>query len=170
MHCSGRAIRSSRARNFRSELDDHPFLPGRGGEDHLGAVGIDEHADVVVAAAVTGLVDADLGHLGEVLPSAAHLHVVHEHPPEPGVLHTHHPGSCLDRHLPHQEHGQRLKEEGEPTPLPRPRHRHLAHAVPIAADPRHPRVQVGLVLEEVQMPPLLVRAVPEPGSRGRGDA
>src|SRR5690606_20330896 len=38
-------------------------------------------------------------------------------------------------------------------------HRHLPHAVLSAAHARHPRVQVGLVLEEVEMPPCLVLGV-----------
>src|SRR5207253_9912751 len=80
-------------------------------------------------------------------------------PPEPGVVLSQVLARRSDWHLPHQDHGQRLEEQGEAAPLTRPGHLDLVSHVLLTADPRYPGVEVGLVLEEVQVAPPLVRRV-----------
>ena len=58
-------------------------------------------------------------------------------------------------HLSHEGQDEGFEEEGEAAAGSGPRDLHLLHPMLSASDPRHRRMQVGLVLEEVQVPPLL---------------
>lgn len=58
-----------------------------------------------------------------------------------------------------ERHGQRLEQEREAGAQPRPGHGDLLDAAVEAGDARRPRVQEGLVLAEVEMPPFLHRGV-----------
>jgi hypothetical protein len=80
-------------------------------------------------------------------------------PPDPHVGLADQAGQLRDRHLPDHRHHQRLEQQREPRALPRPRHRHQPHVVLRAANPRHPRGEIRLMLEEVQMPPRLLLSV-----------
>jgi hypothetical protein len=126
-----------------------------GGEQHpgLGRVQVHEQAHVVLPALGGGLVDADPGDLDHRHLRAGLVDVVVQQPPQPGVVLADQHGDRLDRHLGQQRHQQRLKQQGEPAAGPRPGKRHLPGPVRWAGHPWHAGVQVGLVLEEVQVPP-----------------
>ena len=79
------------------ELSHDLLLSCRGGENHLGAVEIDEHAHVFMSTPMAGLVDADLADSGEVLAAGDRLDVVEQHSPESGVLLTQDARRGLDR-------------------------------------------------------------------------
>jgi hypothetical protein len=133
--------------------------PGRGG------VQVDEQRDVVLPTLGGGLVHADPGDPAYVEPGPCLGDVVVQQPPQPGVVLTDQLGDGLDRHLGQQRHKQRLKQQREATARPRPRQRHLAGPMRLAGHPRHTGVQVGLMLEEVQVPPGLGLAVMDRASR-----
>ena len=80
------------------------------------------------------------------------------------------PGHRPHRHLPRQRHHQRLEPRREAAAGLRPRHLRLLHAARRTPHPRHPGVQVGAVLEEVQVTPALrarvVRLAAPPPARG----
>src|SRR5260370_33563102 len=52
-----------------------------------------------------------------------------------------------------------LEQQRKTAVRPRPEDRDPFDPAPLAGDPRHPRMQVGFVLKEVQVPPGLVLAV-----------
>ena len=81
------------------------------------------------------------------------VHIVVQHAPQPGVVLAHHPGHGVDRHGGDHGHQQRLEQQGEAAVGPCPGHVDLLDAALVAADARHAGVQVGLVLEEVEMAP-----------------
>jgi hypothetical protein len=85
--------------------------------------------------------------------------VVVQQAPQPGVVLADQLGDGFDRHLGEHRHQQGLKQQREAAFGPRPSKRDLAHAVGRAGDPGHTGVQVGPVLEEVQVPPGLVAGV-----------
>ena len=124
-----------------------------GGEQHPGLVDVDEQRDVVVAAPRGGLVDGDLGDARGVGPRPRLVHIVVQHAPQPGVMLADHLGHGLDRHGGDHGHEQCLEQQGEAAVGPCPRHVDLLDAALVAADARHAGVQVGLVLEEVEMAP-----------------
>jgi hypothetical protein len=66
---------------------------------------------------------------------------------------THQPRHGVDRHGRDQRHDQRLEQQGEPAARARPWHADLPDPASGAAHARHTGVQIGLVLEEVEMAP-----------------
>lgn len=120
---------------------------------HFRPVQIHEHADVVVTPPAGRLVDAHPAHSGQVGLRPRRAHVVVDDPPQPRVVLAHDPAGRPHRHLPHQRHHQRFEQQREAAARPRPRHRHRLHPALGALRPRHPGMQVRLMLEEVQMPP-----------------
>jgi hypothetical protein len=80
-----------------------------------------------------------------------------QQPPQPGVVLADQLGDRLDRHLGQQRHQQRhqqrLEQQGEAAAGPCPGKLHLPGPVRLATHPWHAGVQVGLMLEEVQVPP-----------------
>jgi hypothetical protein len=75
------------------------------------------------------------------------------HAPQPGVVLADDAGHGLDRHGGDHGHQQRLEQQSEAAVWPRPWHADRLDAAPIAADPWHAGVEVGLMLEEVEMAP-----------------
>ena len=69
------------------------------------------------------------------------------------------PAQIAHRHRLRQQHHQRLEQQSEPRPRPRPSSLHLMHPVLGAPHPRHPRVQVGVELKKVQVPPRVLACV-----------
>lgn len=152
----------------------HVVVSALGGVHNGGALEVDEQADVVLPAPGGGLVDPDLadGLIGSGGPGE--LHVVVQNPPQPGVVLADQIGHRAHRHLGLKRHQQGLEEQGEPRLRTGPRHGDLAHAVSGAADARNPGLQVGLVLEEVEVPPRLRLGVVDTAGRlvplGAGEA
>ena len=109
-------------------------------------------------------------HPGEVYIRPGLPHAALQQPPQPRVVLAHQPGHRPHRHLPRQRHHQRLEPQREAAAGLRPRHLRLLHAARRTPHPRHPGVQVGAVLEEVQVAPALparvVRLAAPPPARG----
>ena len=135
------------------ECGDGVGIPAFGGEQHPCLIDIDKQRDVVVTAPGGGLVDGDLGDIGGVDPRSSLSDVVVNHAPQPGVVLADDAGHGLDRHGGDHGHQQRLEQQSEAAVWPRPWHADRLDAAPIAADPWHAGVEVGLMLEEVEMAP-----------------
>ena len=76
-----------------------------------------------------------------------------DHAPQFGVVLADDPGDGLDRHGRDHGHHHRLEQQGEAAVGPRPWHGDLLDAAFLAADARHAGVQIGLVLEEIEVSP-----------------
>ena len=135
------------------ERGDGVGIAALSGEQHPRLIDIDKQRDVVVAAPSGGLVDGNLSDVRGVNPRAPLSDVVVNHTPQPGVVLAYHPGHGLDRHGGDHGHQQRLKQKGEATVWPRPWHADRLDAAHIAADAWHAGVEIGLMLEEVEMAP-----------------
>ena len=91
--------------------------------------------------------------------------------PQPLVGDAHEAGGGQHRHLAHQDHRRLLEQQREAAALARPRHLDPLDPVIRAIDPRHPRRDEAVMLEEVQMPPgeagevvRLAGRLPHPGT------
>jgi hypothetical protein len=73
--------------------------------------------------------------------------------PQFGVVLADDPGDGLDRHGRDHGHRHRLEQQGEAAVEPRPWRGDLLDAAFLAAHARHTGVQIGLVLEEVEVSP-----------------
>ena len=136
------------------ELLHHRGLAPFTGEHQAPGIQIVEQADVIVPAPRCGLVQTDGGDVGEVLLGARLIDVVVKGAPDAHIADCQQLRHLPDRHGLAQRHDQGLHQQGEPTAGAGPRHRHLGGLAAVAAaHPRHLRVEVGLELEEVQMPP-----------------
>jgi len=134
-------------------LDGAVLAPRRGKQQPLG-IQVVHHGDVLLAAAHAGLVHAHGAHLAHVLAGAGLPDVVLDAPPQLLVGHPQHLRGLAHRQILAQREGQRLEQHRETAALTRPGHRNLAGlAACRAANARDRRVQPGLELEEVQMPP-----------------
>ena len=137
----------------------HLVVPPWRGVQHGGALQVDEQRDVVLSPPGGRLVDPHLGdaRVGPGVPGQ--LDVVVQDPPQPGVVLAGELGRGGHRHVGDEGHEQGLEQQGEPGLGAGPRHGDLADAVGRAGHPGDPGVQVRLVLEEVEVPPRLVRRV-----------
>ncbi len=113
-------------------------------------VQIGEHRHVLVPAPRAGLIDPHPLDPREVLRLDRLIDIVVHDPPDPHVVLADQRGERRDRHLSDHRHHQRLEQQREPRTLPRPRHRHQMRLVLRTDDPRYPRRQVRLMLEEIQ--------------------
>ena len=146
-------------RQVGGEGIDRAGILAFGDEQNAAANEIDEQADIVVAAPGGRLIEGDAGDLGVIGAIASRRDVVVDDPPQPGVPLVDHPRDNGHRHRLHHGHDQRLEQQRETAVRPRPGNRYLLDPAARAGDPRHPRMQVGFVLKEVQMPPGLFLAV-----------
>jgi len=138
----------------------HGALIAALGHVHRAAlVQIGEHRHVILPALGAGLVDPRPLDPRQILGLDRLIHVVMHHAPDPHVGLPDERAHCRHRHLLDQRHHQRLEQQREPRALPRPRHLDLLDLVLGTDHPRHPRGQVRLVLEKVQMPPRLLLGV-----------
>src|SRR5438128_4063256 len=120
---------------------------------------IDEQADIVVATPGCRLVKGDAGDVGVIGAIPSRLDVVVDDPPQPGVPLIDHPRDNGHRHRLHHGHDQRLEQQRKTAVRPRPGDQYPLDPAALAGDPPHPRMPVGFVLKEVQVPPGLVLAV-----------
>ena len=136
-----------------------------GDEDDAALVDVDEQRDVVVAALGGGLVDATRLHVGEIEPRQRGFDVV--------MMTRHSRVSCSPTRRAAAATGMCVtsvmasasNSSVKPEPGLRPRHGDLLDAAVGAGDARRPGVQERLMLEEVEMPPLLHRRCRARGSR-----
>ncbi len=135
-----------------AELKHRALIALLGDVDGTTLVQVGEDRHVVLPAPAACLIDPHAHKAREILFLHRLIDVVMEHAPELRVVLADHLGDGLDRHLFDERHHQRLEEQREVRALPRPRHLDLQRAVLCADHPRHPRSQIRLMLEEVQMP------------------
>ena len=146
-------------RQVLGEDADRAGILALGHEQDAATNEIDEQADIVVATPGCRLVKGDAGDVGVIGAIPSLLDVVVDDPPQSGVPLVNHPRDNGHRHRLHHGHDQRLEQQRKTAVRPRPGDRDPFDPAPLAGDPRHPRMQVGFVLKEVQVPPGLVLAV-----------
>ncbi len=135
------------------ERGDRAGVAAFGGEQHSRLVDVDEQRDIVVAAPRGGFVDGDPRDAGGVGARPRLIDVVMDHAPQFGVVLADDPGDGLDRHGRDHGHHHRLEQQGEAAVGSRPRRSDLLDPAFFAAHARHTGVQIGLMLEEVQVSP-----------------
>lgn len=137
-----------------------PLVLAGGPEDHASSLQTEEKGDVVMPTPARRLVHPHPPHLREVLPFDGLSDVVADDPPEPRVVLAHHLRQSVDRHLTGHGDDHGLEQKGEATPGTAPGDLHLGDRLALGAlDPRDPGVEVGAVLEEVEVPPGLLGGV-----------
>ncbi len=139
----------------RPELPQHPRFPPRGRVQQPPLVQVREEGDAAVAPAACLLVHSDRLHAAMIRRHPRFVHMVLDDPPEPGVVLPDDASHRPHRHLRRHRHHERLEEQGEPAPRTSPRHPSASDPARRTLHPRRRRVQEGLVLEEVQVPPPL---------------
>ncbi len=135
------------------ERGDRAGIAAFGGEQHSRLVDIDEQRDIVVAAPRGGLVDGDPCDAGGIGARPRLIDVVMDHAPQFGVVLADNPGDGLDRHGRDHGHHHRLEQQREAAVGSRPWRGDLLDPAFLAAHARHAGVQIGLMLEEVQVSP-----------------
>ena len=138
---------------------DRAGILALGDEQDAATNEIDEQAHKVVATPGCRLIEGDAGDVGVIGALASRRDVVVDDPPQPGVPLVDHPRDNGHRHRLHHGHDQRLEQQRKTAVRPRPGDRDPFDPAALAGDPRHPRMQVGFVLKEVQVPPGLFLAV-----------
>ena len=136
-----------------SEDLDRGGVPTVSDEQHSAVIEVDEQGDIVVSPPRGGLIAGDPGDAREVRSGAGLLDVVVENPPQTGVMFANQTAGCGHRHHRHHRHDQGLEQQREAAALSGPRYRNALDATCLAGDARHPGVEVGLVLEEIEMAP-----------------
>jgi hypothetical protein len=131
---------------------DRAGMLALGDEQNAAANQIDEQAHIVVATPRGRLINGDAGDLGMIDAVARRLDVVVDDPPQSGVPLVDHARDNGHRHRLHHGHDQGLEQQRKAAVRPRPGDRDLLDPALLASDPRHPRMQVGFVLKEVQVP------------------
>jgi len=95
-------------------------------------------------------------------PGARPAHMMIDHAPQSATAHTQQSAGRQDRHGRRQHQRQRLEQQGEATAFTRPGYGDLRHlAATGTGHSRHLGMQVGLVLEKIQMAPRARQAVVE---------
>ncbi len=122
-------------------------------EKNFALLEIDEEGNVVVAAAGRGFVDADLSDGGMVGLGAGGIHVMVEDAPNQGVVFADQTGGRQDGHGLNKLNDEGFKQQGEAAVGSGPRHVDAVDAAAGTLDARGTGVEVGLVLEEVQVAP-----------------
>ena len=146
-------------REVLDERGDRAGVAAFGGEQHTGLIDIDEQRDIVVTAPRGGFVDGDPRDAGGVGARPRLIHVLMDHAPQLSVVLADDPGDGLDRHRRHNGHHHGLKQQGEAAVGSRPRRGDLLDPALLAAHARHKGLQIGLVLEKVQVSPFHLLAV-----------
>lgn len=130
-------------------------------DQQFAPVKIEEKGDILMAAFGGGFVHADATHLRVVLATAGQLCVGVEDAPQAFVGDRKQRGNHIDRHVPSHGHHQRLEQKGEARsgPCPRDLNQLCSTAAIGALNPWNTGVEVCLVLEKIQVPPLLLHGV-----------
>lgn len=122
-------------------------------EQDFALLEIDEQGNVVLAAAGSGLIDADLSDGGMVGLAAGRIHVMVEDAPNQGVVFTDQARGGQDRHGLDESEDEGFKQQGEAAVRPSPGYVDTVYAAPRTLDAGGAGVEKGLVLEEVQVAP-----------------
>jgi len=100
------------------------------------------------------LIDADGTNPGMTFPGTRQGHMMSDHAPQPATAHTQQSTRRQDRHDRRQHQRQGLEQQGKATPFKRPGRRNLRHlAATGTGHSRHLGMQMGFILEEIQMAP-----------------
>jgi hypothetical protein len=135
-------------------------IPARRAEQHAPPGRVVEQADEANGTPHVLLIDPDARHLGMGFLSPRRLHMDVQRLPDPPRRHPEQLGDLGNRQLFRQGQHQGIHQQREAAPQPRPRHRHLGRLLAtIAAHPRHIRMQIGFVLEEMQVLPRAFKPV-----------
>ena len=136
------------------ELGDDLRLAPLAGREQASGDQVVEQADVVVAAACGGLVQAHRRDGGEVLACPGLGDIVVEGTPDTHVADIEQLGHLADGHRLAQGDDQGVHELGEAALGARPGHLDLGGLVAgVTGHPRHFGMDVGFELKEIQMPP-----------------
>ena len=140
-------------------------------EQEIVAVGIKNHSNVTVPPPGTGFVHHDAGDFRPVLLLVGLCDIVIEHPPKPGVVLPEMAGGRLHAHLLTEKQNHGFHHQRKTAAFPGPRNLGQQNPVLVALGARHTGDEKGLVLPEVEMPPLLFHRVmdrtPLPALRAR---
>ena len=117
------------------------------------AIHVDEHGDVFMATLGGGFVETDGAHRPQVERGNGTMNIVPNDAPQPLVGDADEARRGQHRHLAHQNERRLLEQQRKSAARPRPRHHHPFDPVGLAVDPRHPRRDEAVVLEEVKMLP-----------------
>lgn len=128
-------------------------------EQKLAGVGIEHDSDVAMPATCARFIHENAAHRAPIPGGMGRAYVIIDHSPEPLVGLPQMPGSGRNTHLLGQQHDHGLHHQRKPAATPRPRHADLEHPMLVAGHSRHPRLEFGAVLPEIQMPPLLFYGV-----------
>ena len=120
---------------------------------HRALVQVAHEREVAVPLGRRLLVDADPAHDSRLLACSPPRHRPLHHAPRLVPADPQDPRGAAHVALTQHVDGEALEQQREPRPRLRPRHLDLDHAVVTACHPRDARVQVGLELATVQMPP-----------------
>lgn len=128
-------------------------------EQQIVAVGIKNDGDITVAATGAGFIHHDAGDFRPILLLVGLCDVVIEHPPKPGVVLPEMAGCRLHAHLPAEKQDHGFHHQRKTAAFPGPRNFGEQNPVFVALGARHSCDEKGLVLPEVEMPPLLFHRV-----------
>ena len=128
-------------------------------EQQIVAVGIKNHGDITVAATGAGFVHHDACDFRPVLLLVGLCDIVIKHPPKPGVVLPEMAGGRLHAHLLAEKQDHGFHHQRKTAAFPGPRNLGEQNSVFIALGAWHPGDEKGLVLPEVEMPPLLLHRV-----------
>ena len=142
------------------ELTQGGLVPTRRGKQQTLCVEIIKNSDVRLAAPTSGLIDADRENPGMTFLGACLADMMVDHAPQSAAAHAQQSAGRQHRHGRRQHQRQGLEQQREVTPFARPRHGNLRHlAATGTGHSRHLGMQVGFVLEEIQMAPRARQAV-----------
>ena len=140
-----------------------------GGEDHLALIEVHKQTDVIMPAALGGLIHTHSHGNRHVQLLSGVLHIVMQQPPEAGVVFPDELSHVENRHLLGHDDYIGLKEKCESASRPRPRYRHQPRTTSRAVAAGHSSRNEGLMLEKIQMPPALLLGVIGPAVRLAAD-
>ena len=138
---------------------DLGFTP-LGGKQQASDMQVMEQADVVLTTFTGGFIESDGGHLAVILPRPCLRYVVPQDTPDPIIADAQQFSDPRHRHRLAQQDDQCLHQLGETGLRSRPRRFHLPGLAALAAThARQLGMQIGGILEEVQVPPLAFQGV-----------
>ena len=130
-----------------------------GDEHDASVVDVGDDGDVVLSALCRGLIDGDACDAGEIHARDGRADVVEDDAPQTFVGDLEEARGDGDGHMDGERHGEALEQQREAGAGPCPRHGDEAHAALRAVDAWRARGEDRLVLEEVEMAPLLLDGV-----------
>jgi len=142
------------------ELPERGLVPALRRKQQALCVEVIENTDVRLAALARGLIDANGANPGMTLPGARLAPMMVAHAPQSATAHAQQSTRRQDQLGRCQHQRQGFEQQGEATSFTRPGNRNLRHlAATGTGHSRHLGMQMGFVLEEIQMVPGARQAV-----------